>query len=27
LPFPGIGHLRAEGKGYAFVPIDYTPVR
>ena len=27
LPFPGIGHLRTEGKGYAFVPIDYTPVR
>ena len=27
LPFPGIGHLRAEGKGYAFVPVDYTPVR
>jgi glyoxylase-like metal-dependent hydrolase (beta-lactamase superfamily II) len=27
LPFPGIGHLRSEGKGYAFVPVDYTPVR
>lgn len=27
LPFPGIGHLRAEGKGYAFVPLSYTPVK
>src|SRR5256885_8018725 len=25
LPFPGLGHLRAEGKGYHFVPVDYTP--
>jgi glyoxylase-like metal-dependent hydrolase (beta-lactamase superfamily II) len=24
LPFPGIGHLRAEGKGYAYVPVNYT---
>lgn len=24
LPFPGIGHLRAEKKGYTFVPINYT---
>jgi glyoxylase-like metal-dependent hydrolase (beta-lactamase superfamily II) len=23
LPFPGIGHLRGEGKGYAWVPVDY----
>src|SRR5690348_14755592 len=21
LPFPGIGHIRAEGKGYAYVPV------
>ena len=27
LSFPGLGHLRAEGKGYAWVPVDYTPVR
>ena len=27
LPFPGLGHLRNEGKGYAFVPVDYTPVK
>jgi glyoxylase-like metal-dependent hydrolase (beta-lactamase superfamily II) len=27
LPFPGLGHLRSEGKGYAFVPLDYAPVR
>ena len=24
LPFPGIGHLRAEGKGYVFVPVNYV---
>ena len=24
LPFPGIGHLRAEGKGYAYVPTNYV---
>ncbi|MEO8299972.1 MAG: MBL fold metallo-hydrolase, partial [Burkholderiales bacterium] len=27
LPFPGLGHLRAEGKGYVFVPVNYAPVR
>ncbi len=27
LPFPGIGHLRAEGKGYAWVPLTYNTVR
>jgi len=27
LPFPGLGHLRAEGKGYHFVPVDYTPLK
>jgi glyoxylase-like metal-dependent hydrolase (beta-lactamase superfamily II) len=27
LPFPGLGHLRSEGKGYAFVPVDYVPVK
>ncbi|MFC0229220.1 MBL fold metallo-hydrolase [Serratia aquatilis] len=26
LPFPGLGHVRAEGKGYAWVPIEYAPV-
>jgi glyoxylase-like metal-dependent hydrolase (beta-lactamase superfamily II) len=25
LSFPGIGHVRTEGKGYAWVPINYTP--
>jgi glyoxylase-like metal-dependent hydrolase (beta-lactamase superfamily II) len=24
LPFPGIGHLRAEGSGYVFVPVHYS---
>jgi len=24
LPFPGIGHLRSEGQGYAFVPANYA---
>jgi glyoxylase-like metal-dependent hydrolase (beta-lactamase superfamily II) len=24
LPFPGIGHLRAEGAGYSYVPAHYT---
>jgi len=24
LQFPGLGHLRAQGKGYAFVPVNYT---
>lgn len=23
LPFPGIGHVRAEGKGYAWVPLEF----
>lgn len=27
LPFPGIGHLRADGKGYVFVPAHYTPLK
>jgi len=27
LPFPGIGHVRAEGKGsYAWVPIEFSPL-
>ena len=27
LPFPGIGHVRAEGKGsYAWVPIEFAPM-
>lgn len=26
-PFPGIGHVRREGKGYAWVPVEYTQVR
>jgi len=27
LPFPGIGHIRADGKGYAWVPVDYNTIR
>ena len=23
LPFPGIGHLRKEEKGYSWVPVEY----
>lgn len=23
LPFPGVGHIRAEDRGYAWVPVDY----
>ena len=27
LPFPGIGHIRAEGKGhYAWVPVEFSPM-
>ena len=27
LPFPGIGHVRADGKGsYSWVPIEYAPL-
>lgn len=26
LPFPGIGHVRAEGAAYAWVPVDYRAV-
>ena len=25
LQFPGIGHLRANGKGWAYVPVNYVP--
>lgn len=25
LPFPGIGHIRPEGKGYVWVPVEYAP--
>ena len=24
LSFPGIGHIRAEGRGYAWVPVNYS---
>ncbi|MCQ4345960.1 MBL fold metallo-hydrolase [Pseudomonas stutzeri] len=27
LPFPGIGHVRVEGEGYAWVPVEYGPLR
>ena len=26
LPFPGIGQLRVEGKGYAWIPANYSPM-
>jgi len=26
LPFPGIGHIRREGEGYAYVPVEYGPL-
>ena len=27
LPFPGIGHVRTESKGYAWVPVEFSPIR
>jgi len=27
LAFPGIGHLTAQGNGYAFIPVNYTVAR
>ena len=27
LPFPGLGHVRADGKGYAWVPVEFSPLR
>jgi glyoxylase-like metal-dependent hydrolase (beta-lactamase superfamily II) len=27
LQFPGVGHLRAEGKGYRWIPVNYTQMR
>ncbi len=27
ISFPGIGRLRAEGKGYAWLPVNYSPLR
>ncbi|MDD3352244.1 MBL fold metallo-hydrolase [Zoogloea sp.] len=27
LPFPGIGHVRADGKAYAWVPVEFSPFR
>jgi glyoxylase-like metal-dependent hydrolase (beta-lactamase superfamily II) len=27
LSFPGLGHLRAEGKGYAWVPLNYSGLK
>lgn len=26
LPFPGIGHVRKEARGYSWVPIDFAPL-
>ena len=27
IPVPGIGHLRKDGRGYAFVPANYSVIR
>jgi glyoxylase-like metal-dependent hydrolase (beta-lactamase superfamily II) len=27
LPFPGIGHVRAERKGFSWVPVEYSPLQ
>ncbi|MGP0174734.1 MBL fold metallo-hydrolase [Pseudomonas sp. NCHU5208] len=27
LPFPGIGHVRKESQGYAWVPAEFSPIR
>ncbi|MEC4718518.1 MBL fold metallo-hydrolase [Noviherbaspirillum sp. CPCC 100848] len=27
LPFPGIGHVRSERKGYSWVPVEYSPLQ
>ena len=27
LSFPGLGHIRAEGSGYAFEPLNYSALR
>lgn len=27
LPFPGIGHVRAETRGYAWVPVEFAPTQ
>jgi hypothetical protein len=27
LPFPGVGHLRAAGAGYVFLPLPYGVIR
>ena len=26
MPFPGLGHVRREGKGYAWVPAEFSPL-
>lgn len=26
LPFPGIGHVRQEARGYSWVPVDFSPL-
>lgn len=27
LPFPGIGHIRKEGKAFAWVPLEFAPIK
>jgi hypothetical protein len=27
LSFPGMGHLRVDGKGYRWVPVNFTQMR
>ncbi|GGH65136.1 hypothetical protein GCM10010975_32640 [Comamonas phosphati] len=27
MPFPGLGHVRREGRAYAWVPTEFGPLR
>ncbi len=27
MPFPGIGHVRAEKEGYSWIPVEYSPIQ
>ncbi|HEV8722425.1 MAG TPA: hypothetical protein VGW77_17550 [Candidatus Binatia bacterium] len=27
IQFPGLGHVRADGKGYVWIPANYTLIR
>ena len=26
LPFPGLGHIRREDSGYAWIPVEFSPI-